>query len=99
MENITGTTAQGVNMLEKNVVCLHNCKNTCAMLNEALRKETAISKFYDSILEQCNMPAVSDFVAEQIEIRQKSILAIIQKLNEIHARSQIIDGISSSFES
>jgi hypothetical protein len=45
------------------------------------------------------MPAVSDFVAEQIEIRQKSILAIIQKLNEIHARSQIIDGISSSFES
>jgi len=99
MENITGTNAQGVNMIEKNVVCLHNCKNTCAMLNEALRKETAISKFYDSILEQCNMPGVSDFVAEQIEIKQKSILAIIQKLNEIHARSQIIDGISSSFNS
>ena len=99
MGNLTGTSALGVNMIEKNVVCLHNCKNTCAMLNEALRKETAISKFYESILEQCNIPEVSDFVAEQIDIKQRSVLAIIQKLNEIHARSQIIDGISSSFNS
>ncbi len=99
MENLNGISAQGVNMIEKNVVCLHNCKNTCAMLNEALRKETTISKFYESILDQCNMPEVSNFVSDQIDIKQKSILAIIQKLNEIHARSQIIDGISSSFNS
>ena len=84
-------------MIEKDVVCLHNCKNTCAMLNEALRKETAVSKFYESILEQCNIPDVGGFVAEQIEEKRKSILRIVQKLNEIHARSQIIDGISSSF--
>ena len=84
-------------MKEKDVVCLHTCKNTCAMLNEALRKETAVSKFYEEILEQCNMPDVSSFVSDQIEEKRKSILSIIQKLNEIHARSQIIDGISSSF--
>ena len=84
-------------MIEKDVVCVRNCKNTCAMLNEALRKETAVSKFYESILEQCNIPDVGNFVAEQIEEKRKSILRIVQKLNEIHARSQIIDGISSSF--
>ena len=84
-------------MIEKDVVCMHNCKNTCALLNEALRKETAVSKFYESILDQCNIPDVSNFVAEQIEEKRKSILRIVQKLNEIHARSQIIDGISSSF--
>lgn len=79
------------------VACLHNCKNTCSMLNEALRKETAMSKFYESILEQCTMPEVSGFVTDQIEEKRKSILRIVQKLNEIHARSQIIDGISSSY--
>ncbi len=84
-------------MIEKDVACMRNCKNTCAMLNEALRKETAVSKFYESILEQCNIPDVGGFVAEQIEEKRKSILRIVQKLNEIHARSQIIDGISSSF--
>lgn len=84
-------------MIEKDAACMRNCKNTCAMLNEALRKETAVSKFYESILEQCNIPDVGGFVAEQIEEKRKSILRIVQKLNEIHARSQIIDGISSSF--
>ncbi len=84
-------------MIEKEVVCMRNCKDTCAMLNEALRKETAISKFYESILGQCNIPDIGNFVAEQIEEKRKSILRIVQKLNEIHARSQIIDGISSSF--
>ena len=84
-------------MKEREVECLHTCKNTCAMLNEALRKETALSKFYESILEQCNMPDVSGFVSDQIEEKRENILKIVRKLNEIHARSQIIDGISSSF--
>lgn len=84
-------------MKEREVQCLHNCKNTCSMLNEALRKETAMSKFYEGILEQCTMPDVSSFVTDQIEEKRKSILRIVQKLNEIHARSQIIDGISSSY--
>lgn len=97
MENSSGNNVRGLNMIEKEVMCLRNCKNTCAMLNEALRKETAVSKFYESILEQCNIPDVSNFVTEQIEEKRKSILRIVQKLNEIHARSQIIDGISSSF--
>jgi ferritin len=84
-------------MKEREVECLHNCKNTCSMLNEALRKETALSRFYEDILEQCTMPDVSSFVTDQIEEKRKCILRIVQKLNEIHARSQIIDGISSSY--
>lgn len=84
-------------MKETEVNCIHACKSTCAMLNEALRKETAVSKFYESMLDGCNMPDVIEFVSDQIEVKRKCILSIIQKLNEIHARSQIIDGISSSF--
>lgn len=77
--------------------CQHTCKNTCASLNEALRKETAIVKYYEGVLEDCNMPEVRTFMDELIEEKRKIILRLIQKLNEIHVRSQASDGITSSF--
>ena len=84
-------------MKTEEIKCVHACKNTCAMLNESLRKEAAIVRFYESILEDCNLPEIRSFVETTIEDRRKSILKIIQKLNEIHARSQVVDGITSSF--
>jgi rubrerythrin len=84
-------------MTEKDVTCQHACKNTCATLNEALRRETAMVRYYESILDECNMPDVSAFMNELVEEKRKVILRLIQKLNEIHVRSQAIDGIASSF--
>jgi rubrerythrin len=84
-------------MTEKDVNCQHACKNTCATLNEALRRETAMVRYYESILDECNMPDVSTFMNELVEEKRKVILRLIQKLNEIHVRSQAIDGIASSF--
>jgi hypothetical protein len=77
--------------------CQHACRNTCAMLNEALRKETAMVRFYESTLEECNLPEVNSFMNELVEEKRKVILSIIQKLNEIHVRSQSMDGVISSF--
>ncbi len=84
-------------MTEKQINCQHTCRNTCAMLNEALRKETSLVMFYKGTLDECNMPEVKDFINEIVEEKSKLILQIIQKLNEIHVRSQIIDGVASSF--
>ena len=84
-------------MAEKLTNCQHTCKNTCAMLNEALRKETSMIMFYKSTLEECNMPEVVNFINDLVEEKSKNILQIVQKLNEIHVRSQIIDGVASSF--
>ncbi len=84
-------------MKEQEVKCMHTCKNTCSMLNEALRKEAAIVRFYESMLDECNLPDVREFITDSIEEKRKGILRIIQKLNEIHARSQVIDGMISSF--
>lgn len=79
--------------------CAHTCKNSCSSLNEALRKETTTVRFYESIIEDCNSPEIREFLTEIIETRRKDVLKIIQKLNEIHARSNITDGIISSFDS
>lgn len=67
------------------------------MLNEALRKETASIKFYESVIDQCATPEVKVFLGELMETRRVEVLKIIQKLNEIRARSQALDGIASSF--
>ena len=79
--------------------CLHTCRNTCAMLSDALRKEAAMVRFYESMVSDCNLPEVSSFVSELIEEKRKAILLIIHKLNELHAHSQALDGIESSFDS
>ena len=77
--------------------CGHNCRNTCSMLNEALRKETASIRFYESVFDECNNPEVRSFLGELVEKRRTEVLRIIQKLNEIHARTQALDGIASSY--
>ncbi|MBE2281816.1 MAG: hypothetical protein IAE91_15635 [Ignavibacteriaceae bacterium] len=78
--------------------CQHICKNSCASINEALRRETAAVRFYESVLENCNSPEIKTFLTELMEERRVAILKMIQKLNEIHARSQVIDGMISSFD-
>lgn len=84
-------------MSEMEIKCQHACKNTCTSLNEALRRETAMVRYYESILDECNIPEVSKFMGDLVEDKRKVILSLIQKLNEIHVRSQTLDGIASSF--
>ena len=85
-------------MSPEDVNCVHACKNSCAMLNEALRKEASAVKFYEGVYAECNFPEVQSFLMEMIDERRNAILRIIKKLNEIHAKSQSLDGIISSFE-
>lgn len=81
-----------------NLRCEHQCRNTCAMLTAALAEETMVVRFYQQVLSQCDEPDVHNFVRSLLEERSASVIRIMQKLNEIKARSQIIDGVQSSFQ-
>jgi hypothetical protein len=85
-------------MDDNEIKCMHTCRNTCAMLSDALRKEAAMVRFYESTLTDCNIPEVSSFISELVEEKRKAILQIINKLNELHAHSRAMDGIESSFD-
>jgi rubrerythrin len=69
------------------------------MLNEALRKETAAIRFYESVFDECITPEVKSFLGEIVDKRRAEVLKIIQKLNEIHANASSLDGVISSFDS
>lgn len=80
------------------VLCSHACRNTCAMLQQALKEETAMVRFYTALTKECDYPEVHSMIQELIEARSKSVLAINQKLNELSARMSVLDGIMSSFD-
>ena len=86
-------------MNEMNIKCAHACRATCAMLSEALREENGMAQFYETLGKECNYPDVNAMLQELIELRSKSVLMINQKLNELRARSEIIDGVISSYDS
>lgn len=60
-------------MTDHELECAHDCRNTCALLNEALRRETALLQFYEQIVLQCDYPDVHAFVRELAEQRSNSI--------------------------
>ncbi len=85
-------------MKHDELVCGHDCRNACALLNEAMRRESDMVKFYDELLAQCDYPDIHAFVRDLSEERSKSILRIVQKVNEMESRSRILDGVISSFD-
>lgn len=79
--------------------CAHSCRNCCAMLSEAMKMESQQVRFYEKLVELCDYPDVNAFLRELAEERSRTILRIVAKLNEMQARSQILDGVISSFQS
>jgi len=85
-------------MDEKNVKCEHACRYTCAMLSQALREESDMVRFYEKLKAECDYPDVHDMLQDLLESRSRSVLLINQKLNELRARAEILNGVISSFD-
>jgi rubrerythrin len=83
--------------MEKPFDCTHACRNTCGMLNEAIREESEMVKFYEKMMGECDYPDVQAFIRDVLEERSRSVIRLMQKLNELRARGQILDGVISSF--
>ncbi len=84
-------------MESKNFECRHACRDTCSMLDEAMRDETAMMRFYERMMNECTYPDIHAFIREILEERSSAILRIVQKLNELKARGQTIEDVRSSF--
>jgi hypothetical protein len=85
--------------METNEVnCVHACRNTCGMLNEILKKESATLRLYEGVYAECNYPGVKSFLYQMIAQKRKDIMLLTSKLHDIRTNSEIYDGILASFD-
>jgi Zn ribbon nucleic-acid-binding protein len=75
--------------------CSHDCRITCKMLTEAMRKEAKMIQFYETIMTECDYPDVNSFVRELLEEKSRIVLHINQKLNAIRACGQVSNSVIS----
>jgi hypothetical protein len=54
-------------------------------------------RFYEQVMKDCDYPDVNSFVRDLLEERSRTVIRIMQKLNELRARGQILDGVISSY--
>jgi hypothetical protein len=85
-------------MERKGIACSHACRNTCGLLTETMREETEMARMYEEMMHACDYPDVHEFIRELLEEKSQTVLRINQKLNELRARGQIIDGVISSYD-
>jgi Zn ribbon nucleic-acid-binding protein len=78
-----------------NVKCSHDCRITCKILTEVMRKEAEMIQFYETIMMECDYPEVNSLVRELLEEKSRIVLHINQKLNEIRACGQVSSGVIS----
>jgi hypothetical protein len=68
------------------------------LLNAILREETDLMKMYEQALTECDSVDVKSFVQEAMVAKSRTILSILQKLNELRARGEVGDGVMASFQ-
>lgn len=79
--------------------CEHRCRNTCAMLSDALQDERRRIAYFETMLGDCDDPAMKNFVQELIETHKLLVNQISERLNEIKANARVLDDIIEGFES
>ncbi len=80
------------------IQCAHACRNTCAMLSDAVHKEAELVHFYERLANECDYPDINSFLHEFSDQHRAYVTRLIGKLNEMQARSQMLDGVMSSFD-
>jgi hypothetical protein len=78
--------------------CEHLCRNTCASLTRALSLETSIVRLAEEAIQQCDDADIKNFLTDLAQTSSETALRLLQKLNEVQARTHIYNAISSSFD-
>jgi hypothetical protein len=85
-------------MKENIINCEHACKNTCATIEEAVKREESLVILYQSALNECNIPDINSLMSRMITNSKSAINELNQKLIEVKSASGIIDDIEKSYD-
>ncbi len=80
-------------------LCEHTCRNTCTALNKALHFETSLVRLSEEMIQQCDDADIKEFMRDIARNSSEAVIRIMQKMNEVQARTHILNNIGSSFQS
>lgn len=80
-------------------LCEHTCRNTCAALSKALHYETTLVRLSEDIIQQCDDADIKEFMRDLARVSSEAVIRIMQKMNEVQARTHILNNIGASFQS
>lgn len=78
--------------------CEHACRNTCATLEEAIKRENELLVLFNNSLNECNMPDVHSLLINMTVNKKLAVQELQQMLDEIKSRAVIDDDIEESYE-
>jgi len=96
--NMTRLLRKDERMTTNDINCAHACKNTCSMLKKAMEREAEFSRYYEELQAVCDYPDVHSFLTDLSNRHRTMMEDIRQKLSQMEARGQILDGVISSFD-
>lgn len=85
-------------MKNNEIGCTHACRNTCAMLVEAVGREERLSAFYAAVAAECDYPDVQSVLVEVAALRARTVQLLRRQLDAMHVRGEVLDGVQSSFD-
>lgn len=84
--------------MQKEINCKHACKNTCATLEESIKRYEDLIKLYENSLTECSIPDISSLM-NRMMVNSKNVIGELNlKLDEIKSASGIIDDIEEKYD-
>jgi len=68
------------------------------MLSEALQDEKKAMVYYETMLRECDDPAMQRFVKEVVETHSSLVRRITERLNVIKANAEVLDDIITGID-
>ncbi|MBI2619218.1 MAG: hypothetical protein HYW57_03985 [Ignavibacteriales bacterium] len=85
-------------MNKNEIHCAHACRNTCAMLVQALGEERKLADFYRQVAAECDYPDVQAVLTEVRTLQKRTVILLEEKLSEMQARGEVLDSVQASFD-
>ncbi len=85
-------------MTKNKMECEHRCRNTCAMLSRILKDERSAVEACDTMIRDCDDPAMIGFARELLKTHSSLEKQIENALSDIKAKAGILDDVIEGLE-
>lgn len=80
-------------------LCEHTCRGLCKALDIAIEQESQSIMYLRDFLDVCDYPDIKVLLKEIIDIKEKNVILLKDKAEEVRTRFNMLDQIGDGYES